>query len=448
MEGAAEVLTEGYLAESRSERLPFDKFLSHAWVKDYVKDLFERFELLGIDLSELPENFFEYQSEEDPFSNIKGGFETWSAADSSYKTFSKVDNPHILRNRYPLVQFLPNLEHILANVVHQENQEKATRGGSLPKALEPSFLNVKGTLMRLRNDIEIASLWLNKTTEELPSDFKAAEALILPHVGRIFFVIKKGGVREISYIASGSVINIHGHNTILTCRHFGTIENDVDLEIYFIPHTELSPEDLLPNNKMEDSSDKINWESYADYKVTHLFLHNGPEMDSVVTFKDGEKREIKENSKMLLDSVGVRNLKELKDMPDNSDIALMQITNPALLGEGASFIPRADLDFDDPSIWAAGYPGGGLSGHSFALVNSTQRPLYNEIINKADPKLGNPNWHYKISSFPVVHGMSGGPIFFNEGGTIHIVGVLQGLDKGSCGALCAFITGEDLAISA
>ena len=35
-------------------------------------------------------------------------------------------------------------------------------------------------------------------------------------------------------------------------------------------------------------------------------------MDSVVTFKDGEKREIKENSKMLLDSVGVRNLKELR----------------------------------------------------------------------------------------------------------------------------------------
>ncbi len=167
-------------------------------------------------------------------------------------------------------------------------------------------------------------------------------------------------------------------------------------------------------------------------------------MDSAVTFKDGEKREIKENSKMVFDSVEIQNLKELKDTPDNSDIALMQIKNPTLLGEGARFIPRAGLDFDELRIWAAGYPGGGLSGHSFALVNSTQCPLYNEIINKADPKLGNPNWHYKIASFPVAHGMSGGPVFFNDGGTIHIVGVLQGFDKESCGALCALLTDENL----
>ena len=441
VEDVSEVFTEEYLAASRDGRLPPDQFLSHAWVKGYVKDLFDRFELLGMGVSGLPENFFtEYQTEEDPFSNIKAGFETWNKADSSYKTFSKVDNPHILRNKFPLDQFLPNLERILANAVHQENQERATREGSLPKTLETSFLNVKSTLLRLRNDIEIASLWLKEDAPE----FEGTKALILPHVGRIFFVEKKGEVRVISYVASGSVINIHGHNIILTCRHFGIIAPESDLEIYFIPHLQLNPEDLLPNHRMEVSHDKINWESYAEYKVTHLFLHNGPKMNSVVTFKDGEIREIKENSRMVLDSGGVQNLKELKDAPDNSDIALMQITNPALLGKGVSVIPRAELDFDNPRIWAAGYPGGGLSGNSFALVNSTRSPLYSAIINRADPKLGNSDWHYKISSFPVVHGMSGGPVFLNDGGTIHIVAVLQGVDNGSCGALGALLTDENL----
>ncbi|MBY0461766.1 MAG: serine protease [Alphaproteobacteria bacterium] len=449
MEDVPRVFSEGYLAASRERRQPPEKFLSHDWVKDYVKDLFDRFELLGMDVSGLSESFFkEYNSEEDPFANIKGGFEVWNKADSSYKTFSKIANPHILRTKYPLVQFLPNLERILANVVHQENQEKEARGGSLPKAIEPSFLNVKSTLMRLRNDIEIASLWLNKKESELPPGLKETEALILPYVGRILFVEIKGGVREISYVGSGSVINIDGQNFILTCRHFGIIEPDADLEIYFIPHSELNPEDLLPNNRMEGSSDKINWESYVEYKVTHLFLHNGPKMNSVVTFKDGGTAEIKENSKMVLDSARIQNLKKLEDAPAHSDIALMQITNPTLLGEGARFIPRADIDFDDPRVWAAGYPGGGLSGHSFALVNSSPSPLYNEIINRADPKLGNPDWHYKITNFPVVHGMSGGPVFLNDGGTIRIVGVLQGLDKGSCGALHAFLTEEDLAITA
>ncbi|MBY0281088.1 MAG: serine protease [Alphaproteobacteria bacterium] len=449
MEDVPKVFNEEYLAASREGRQPSDKFLSHDWVKDYVADLFNRFELLGMDMSGLSESFFkEYNSVEDPFANIKSGFETWNKVDNSYKTFSKVANPHIIRSKYPLAEFLPNLERILANVVHQENQERAERGGPLPKSLEPSFLNVKSTLMRLRNDIEIASLWLNKEEGELPPGLRETEPLIIPYVGRILFVEIKGGVRQISYVGSGSVINIDGQNFILTCRHFGIIEPDADLEIYFIPHNELNPEDFLPNNRMGESRDKINWESYVDYKVTHLFLHNGPKMNSVVTFKGGATAEIKENSKMVLDLGGVQNLKKLEDAPANSDIALMQIKNPDLLGEGARFIPRADLDFDNPSIWAAGYPGGGLSGHSFALVNSSPSPLYNEIINRADPKLGNPDWHYKITNFPVVHGMSGGPVFLNDGGTILIVGVLQGLDNASCGALHAFLTEEDLVITA
>jgi len=447
MEEAPSVFSESYLESSTqltaSSNARNFNFIAHQWIHEFVKDLFTRFSmisLVGRDFYE--ENMTKLNISEEPVSNIMG-FSTWTKEEVAFKSFSDVDKPHTLRKIYPLEHFLPNLDKILANVSRQSNFFKQTTHESFKKmyakSLKASFLNVKRTLLRLRNDIEIASLWINQTAPS--TQFIEAEERIKLCIGRIFFVVNKEGFKTIAYVGSGTVINIGEKKFILTCRHFGELANDVDLDIYFVPHHALNPIDYLPSTR--DEEENVSWDSYEDYKINRLFLRNGAGMTSTITLKDGIRLPINENSNVALTPRQIKDLKKLEDATDNNDICFMEIGNPNILGVSAQLEVAEGRDLDDLNIWAAGYPGGGLSGNSIAVVNSSKR-MHTEIIDKIDERLLNPDWHYTIASFPLCHGMSGGPVFSVEGGIIKVLAIIQGVDAESCGSMCALFNHEDI----
>jgi hypothetical protein len=74
------------------------------------------------------------------------------------------------------------------------------------------------------------------------------------------------------------------------------------------------------------------------------------------------------------------------------------------------------------------------------VVGASQSELYRKNINYNDERLKNSHWHYKIASFPISHGLSGGPVFILKNKVPHVLATITGLDYQCLGVLCATIT--------
>lgn len=416
------------------------EFLSHDWVKKYVTDLFSRFGVISIDdpsfnleiLGRVKFNSME-------FSELNG-FEQWNQEEKAFKNFKGIFKAHTIRTKFDLSQFLPKLDGVLQRVVC----DKARLNDRQAKVLSSSFLNVQRTLVCLREDLEIASFWLDEKKHH--PQFNTIKANFLQHTGRLFFIEKTVDTRKTAYTASGTVVNVRGKKFILTCRHLGSIKEEAEHEIYFIPHDKLNQEDFEPLNRAKDDPESIAWESYAHYKINRLHLYNSENMESTLTLWGAYNRTINENSLTHLNAAEIANFKKLNDLQEHNDIAFMEVTDPAVLSTGMNVKGALNESKTSHNLMAAGYPGGGLSGCSFAVVGSTQSQVYSSIVRTKAEQYKQSRQYFKICNFPIVGGMSGGPVFLCDGTNITIVGILHGVDIKSCIPLYSLIPHKMLEI--
>lgn len=77
------------------------------------------------------------------------------------------------------------------------------------------------------------------------------------------------------------------------------------------------------------------------------------------------------------------------------------------------------------------------------VVGPTVINLYQEAIDYNPKQVFNPDWHYRIVNFPVVHGMSGGPVFLIRGDRPYVVANLTGAAYDSLGTHCALVVGNE-----
>jgi|GEM_PF-2137512 len=415
-------------------------FLSHQWLATYISNVYKKLTIMASFQQQLPESMFgdTMKIEIEPLSDVRSL--TSSVKTTEYPSFLRIENIHDIRKFYSLIHTREPIDKILNIFIRQERfLESQSKGGIktlYEKKYKTSFYNIKKVLFLLRNDMEITE-WISevKTREK--------EDIIKPYLGRLFFIEKKGPNRVVRYTASGTVVEVHGKKIILSCRHFNPVDVDRELEIYFIPSHELSPIDYLPGHRIEKEDSCVDWDQYHKYLVNGIFLLNTHEMVSTLSFQD-HKRELSSNQGIRLEGDDIKSLKKLDDHNDNYDVAFMTIHDPQILGPSCKIEINPKIELNSPDVWAAGYPGGGLADYSLAIVGLSQSDFYKDIIFYHDNRLGNPHWHYKISSFPASHGMSGGPVFTVKGNVPHISSILTGVDYQCLGALCSVIQQEHI----
>lgn len=442
-----DVFSETYLMKNKQLSLNTDTeefdFISHAWLITYIDKLYEKLFLMS-EIQSLREEILDNQLtiQEPTISDVRSLRTTKELC--KYTKFLQLSKIHEIRKNYPLIlaHTLTQIDRMLASFILQERHLESNPVSQLQKLYanhyQNNFYDIKRILLLLRSDMEIVS-WINQLSATQSSPLKEAEELIKPCMGRIFFVVKKELEREITGVTSGTVVEIHGKRLIMTCRHFNPIARDQELEIYFIPSYELNTVDFLPLQRVEHKPSIVDWNQYRRYSVIRISLLNTPDMESKLLVGGKEPLIITKSRGIHLLPEDIRVLKKLDDTPENDDLAFMEIKEPAAL-KHACLMGSEAIDLNSPQVWAAGYPGAGLADYSFAVVGNSQSELYKTVIHYQDDRLRNPHWHYKISSFPLSHGMSGGPVFFIKGKIPHVVAILKGLDYKSAGVLCSIVT--------
>ena len=417
------------------------QFISHDWVVNYLKNIQSKFEIINLfDQDSHQQLMKQLMIKGAPVDDIRA-LGQWDDKEISYETFLTIKKLYQKRRWIPFDQILPELDYLLVNTVLQERYLKSNSLESIKtlynKRLKHSFQSMIRNLMLLRSDIEIASLLVG--IPETTSPVKQAEELMRPCMGRVFFVERKENKRLIRLIGSGTVVEIHGRKFIVTCRHFNPITPDHDLEIYFIPSAELSLEDYLPRKKLVSADSEVDWDHYQHYSIKRISLLNAPDMESKLFLGNTEPIVISKGAPIHLSLDQIKNLKKIEDNIDNDDLAFMEVKDSQTLQHACRFEPEA-VDLNSGNIWLAGYPADGLTSHSFVVVGPSKSQLYKSIIAYHDERLGNSNWHYKITSFPTSHGISGGPIFQIRNRIPVVVGTMTGIDFRSMGVLCSMIT--------
>jgi len=268
------------------------------------------------------------------------------------------------------------------------------------------------SLMLMSHDIRV-------TKESLTTIEKAKEMpAVISAVGKLYLVMHdlKNGVREVLGNGTGTFVkNEKGRDFILSCAHFpqsmGSAEYNYDyyaFEMFFFPHYLLDQKKNWPIGTSEVSS--IPFEKYEALKVTGIHYP----MDTLVK-RLGEKELTYVPSLSDKDIPYLRKVKEGK-----KDFACFLEKTPEKV------VPMQFADFSSHSeskiYYACGYPCWGMSDNTFIITEGNRTKVE---ANKV------------TFSFPLLHGMSGGPVFVlsEEFNQPVIIGILMGVDNTSLQAI-------------
>ncbi|MDR0606783.1 MAG: hypothetical protein LBG52_00110 [Candidatus Peribacteria bacterium] len=425
--------------ELHVEGSPFEEqFILHSWVTDY---LLSQYNILTI-ASALPEipvsKFDSNRFMKSPFCSPRelGAFDKLKI---TYDKFLAIEYIQSVRNKYDLMSLLFQLDCLLADIILQERiLEKDNSLKSLLTTrndkLKNSFFDIRRNLLLLRHDVELATIIKNKL-------FEKEKNIIRPYVGRIFFVEKKGPVRIVGLVGSGTIININGKKFILTCRHLKGCGLDSELEVYFVPDYFLNEQDFLPKERSDSAGKIVDWDKFQHCRIKSMIFLNSKDMASTIKLKDAEI-EIVPEGLTVLDQGQIQKLMELKDAKDNNDILFLRSEISDAL-QGCEIIPYASNIDIEKNAYAAGYPGAGMADYSFIAVKSSGSDFYKKALIKTGKE---PNWDYEFSSFPVTHGMSGGAVFVidEKTGTPFVFAALTGANLQNACTLCSIVKMEFL----
>ena len=305
------------------------------------------------------------------------------------------------------------------------------------KKLKDSFDDMRLNLTNFRHELEIAQ-------ENMKNLEDPKRKIVQGYVGRIFLV----GNGIIQGVGSGTTVQVYGKKLILTAQHL--LEKEIkNREIYFIPYSELSKEDYLPEKREEGELDSVNWEFYDDYRVEKLFL-NIPSESKTTLLSPEKNEDIQGPQRITINTINkIKRLEKIVPKPDNQDILWMKIKNPEKLTHLASVSAWKNEQIKDGDLMVAGYPGGGINERSLAIMSATTSSRFKDSVRQSLllTKCSNKNWNYMGLPLPVNAGMSGGPLFKLEkelSQPPEVCAIITGVDYETGASLVSFLTQEEL----